>query len=78
MGEQDESIFGSHSTEPAMVSVLFSGFYVIRREKKIISIDKEKEEKLGSILLSEVKEEAVAEEFDPWKYWTFSFDSQFK
>jgi hypothetical protein len=40
--------------------------HVIRREKKIVSIDKEKEEKLGSILLSEVKEEAVAEEFDPW------------
>jgi hypothetical protein len=49
-----------------------------KERKEIVSIDKEKEEKLGSILLSEVKEEAVAEEFDPWKYWTFSFDSQFK
>jgi hypothetical protein len=38
---------------------------IIKREKKVVPIEKEKEETHGPVLLSGIKE-VVAEELDPW------------
>jgi hypothetical protein len=47
---------------------------IIKREKKVVPIEKEKEETHGPVLLSGIKE-VVAEELGPWMMYLYAMKS---